>query len=284
MNDDREIIDVEEVELVETANLPALVGDEEESTPARMDTSPPPRWSERWWASVSPETRGRRCVGHKRDGNQCQKLAIKGATVCRTHGGATRHVKAAARVRIENAQNKLVGKLIQFAFDDTKPPEVQLRAIRDALDRGGLKPPAEVVLSQGESKPYESVFEGIYSGPPGIAPTDELPTGYTGYGPEGLEDAHPRPLPTPTGTQGWRQVLGRCKPPRAIADTVICIRITHRDTRTRQAGQNTTSLRASGRPDRLAAASSTATRPVRPPSTTSQVRTLFAWPLTQIGK
>jgi hypothetical protein len=38
---------------------------------------------------------------------------------------------------------------------------VKLSAIKDALDRGGLKAPSEVVLSQGEPKPYEQVFDGI---------------------------------------------------------------------------------------------------------------------------
>jgi hypothetical protein len=87
-----------------------------------------------------------------------------GSTVCRTHGGATKHVANKARIRVQMASNRLMGKLIEFAFDDTKPPDVQLRAIRDALDRSGLKPPAEVVLSPGEPKPYEELFDGIAEG------------------------------------------------------------------------------------------------------------------------
>jgi len=38
---------------------------------------------------------------------------------------------------------------------------VKLAAIKDVLDRGGLKAPSEGVLSQGETKPYEELFEGI---------------------------------------------------------------------------------------------------------------------------
>lgn len=59
------------------------------------------------------------------------------------------------------ASNKLMGKLIQFAFDDGKPPAVQLDAIKDSLNRAGLKPPAEVVLSQVERAPYEEIFDSI---------------------------------------------------------------------------------------------------------------------------
>jgi hypothetical protein len=93
---------------------------------------------------------------------QCRKFARLGSTVCKTHGGATKQVIEKARVRVEMASNKLMGKLIEFAFDDSKPPDTQLRAIQSALDRAGLRPPAEVVLSQGEPpKPWEEVYEGL---------------------------------------------------------------------------------------------------------------------------
>lgn len=55
--------------------------------------------------------------------------------------------------RVELASNRLMGKLIEFAFDDSKPAAVQLQAIKDSLNRAGLKPSSEVFLSQG--KPYE---------------------------------------------------------------------------------------------------------------------------------
>lgn len=150
-NDEDGIIDAE---VIESDNLPAVVPKEYASNsegmelPNRQDTL----------LQDNPE---RRCAAHKRNGEQCRKFAIYGATVCRTHGGATRHIKEAARIRVENASNRLMGKLIEFAFDDTKPPDVQLKAIQNSLDRAGLKPPAEVTLSQGQHKPYEDVFDQI---------------------------------------------------------------------------------------------------------------------------
>ena len=93
---------------------------------------------------------------------RCEIFAIAGATVCRTHGGATRHIKQAARTRVENVSNRLMGKLIEFAFDDSKPVAVLLDAIKDCLNRAGLKPPESVVLSQG--KPYEQILDRIGSG------------------------------------------------------------------------------------------------------------------------
>ncbi|GAS91538.1 uncharacterized protein RMCB_5634 [Mycolicibacterium brisbanense] len=87
-----------------------------------------------------------------------------------------------------------MGKLIEFAFDDTKPPDTQLRAMRDALDRAGLKPPAEVVLSQGQTKPYEEVFDSIG----GVAPGD--PVGSPSQTPVSSSTADVSPLPAPVGT------------------------------------------------------------------------------------
>ncbi|MFB1298801.1 hypothetical protein ACAG24_025185 [Mycobacterium sp. pW049] len=153
MSDDNEIIDVEAVEVEDSENLPAVVVE-------RASSSEPIELPNRQDALLA-DNPGRRCVATNSRGERCRKFAIYGATVCRTHGGATKRFKEAARIRVENASNRLIGKLIEFAFDDTKPPDVQLKAIQNSLDRAGLKPPAEVVLSQGETKPYETVFEGI---------------------------------------------------------------------------------------------------------------------------
>lgn len=149
------------------------------------------------------ENPDRRCVAKNSRGQRCRKFAIMGATVCRTHGGATQHVRNKARIRVENASNRLMGKLIDFAFDDTKPPDIQLRAIQNALDRAGLKPPAEVVLSPGEPKPYENVFDSLaaFSREESRAArgyTDELDIGKSRGGqlPE-VDNEAPSPPPAP---------------------------------------------------------------------------------------
>lgn len=181
-NDEPEIIDVQAEEIVETPNLPAVIEDTWNAEALEADSvtrsngktykAKPGRSADGVSLDTAAAARHdaalannpeRRCVRMTPKG-QCRKFAILGSTVCRTHGGAAKQVVNKARVRVEMASNKLVGKLIEFAFDDTKPPDTQLRAIRDALDRSGLRPPAEVVLSQGEPKPYEELFEGIAEG------------------------------------------------------------------------------------------------------------------------
>lgn len=173
MSDDQNnIIDVEAVEVEDSDNLPAVRA----SSRSRMDTGAVPRWSEEWWAGVSPETRSHRCVAHKANGDRCLKLAIKGATVCRTHGGATRHVKRAARIRLENPADLMAQQLLGIALT-ADSEQVKLAAIRDALDRGGLKAPSEVVLSQGETRTaFETVFDSI-GGDPEAAGFSSAPIG-----------------------------------------------------------------------------------------------------------
>lgn len=185
-NDERSIIDAE---IVESDCLPAVVEQQEWSSEGldtvtrrngktytakagrtaeglSLDEAEVAKYNER--LANNPE---RVCAGTTSKGVRCRRFAIAGSTVCRHHGGATRHVVAKARVRVENASNKLMGKLIEFAFDDTKPPDVQLRAMRDALDRAGLRAPSEVVLSQGEPKAYETVFDSIGGTPPAEWPS-----------------------------------------------------------------------------------------------------------------
>jgi uncharacterized protein YeeX (DUF496 family) len=104
----------------------------------------------------------RRCVAKNSRGEQCRKFAIYGGRVCRTHGGATRHVKEQARIRVEMHSNALMGKLIEIAYDDTRPASVQLDAIKDSLNRAGLTKPAQVEV--GPMTPQEEIFTDLLAG------------------------------------------------------------------------------------------------------------------------
>lgn len=157
-NDEPEIIDAE---IVEDDHLPAVIekaGTHTRETPIEADRLA--NADRDWPHGPTPE---RRCRAHKKNGEQCKNAAIKGATVCRYHGGAAPHVKRAARARLENAADLMAKQLLGIALT-AEGEAVKLAAIRDALDRAGLKPPAEVVLSQGETKPYEELFDDIASG------------------------------------------------------------------------------------------------------------------------
>ncbi|WP_133055438.1 hypothetical protein [Mycolicibacterium elephantis] len=143
------------------ASLPVRVVSTSES---RSDvTHEVPKWSEPWWRSQSPEIQARRCRGHKKTGVRCGNFAIQGATVCRFHGGAAPHVKAAARARLENAADRMARNLLELA-ETADSDAVRVKATDSALDRSGLKAPTEVFLAPGAPKPYEEIFEDIGGG------------------------------------------------------------------------------------------------------------------------
>lgn len=45
-----------------------------------------------------------RCTAHRQDGSPCKAMAVKGATVCRVHGGNARQVRAKAAERVAEAE------------------------------------------------------------------------------------------------------------------------------------------------------------------------------------
>lgn len=195
MDDENNIIDVEAEEIVDGDNLPAVipkvkshVGDE----PIEAEQGHKTADGRGWPQGPTPD---RRCRAHKKTGEQCKNAAILGSTVCRFHGGAAKHVKAAARARLENAADLMAKQLLGIALT-AGGESVKLAAIKDALDRAGLKPPAEVVLSQGETRPYEELFDDIAGGSRaesrrarGVPNTDDNLAGFD-PGTEGLE-SHP---------------------------------------------------------------------------------------------
>ncbi|MCT7365936.1 hypothetical protein [Mycolicibacterium llatzerense] len=151
-----EIVDAE---IVELPNLPAFAAVAEELSncepiklPNRQDTLLDNR----------PE---RRCVAHKKNGDRCRKFAIEGATVCRVHGGASGHVRRAAKARLDNAADLMAQKLLGIAIDDSLPAETRLKAIKDALDRSMGRPTATVEVGPIEPKPWEEIFDAIGGSP-----------------------------------------------------------------------------------------------------------------------
>ena len=106
------------------------------------------------------------CTARRTNGEPCRKTAIRGSAgpVCATHGGSAPQVKAAARVRIERAADRMAKELLRIAIDEETPAATRLAAIRDALDRSGLGAKTAVEVSVGPQKPWEVVFEDLAGG------------------------------------------------------------------------------------------------------------------------
>jgi phage terminase small subunit len=68
------------------------------------------------------------CTAHSsRTGEPCRKFAIKGATVCRTHGGAVGRIKRKAAERVESSKERVLEEYCHLSFVD----------IREAFDKDG---------------------------------------------------------------------------------------------------------------------------------------------------
>jgi hypothetical protein len=86
------------------------------------------------------------CVAIKRNGERCKAAPIHGAKVCRAHGGATQHVKRAARERLLELVDPALAELHRVLTDATADDAVKVRAALGILDRTGHGPGAKVEL------------------------------------------------------------------------------------------------------------------------------------------
>lgn len=78
-----------------------------------------------------------RCKAHKStNGEPCKNFAIRGAVVCRNHGGATPQVKRKAKERLADLVDPAIAKLQRLIEDEIS--SVALGACKDILDRNGL--------------------------------------------------------------------------------------------------------------------------------------------------
>jgi len=86
------------------------------------------------------------CTAHTTGGDPCRNPAIRGANVCRHHGGSAPQVREAARRRLLEATEPVLAEMIRLALDE-KDPRVRFQACKDVLDRVGLAAPKEIHIT-----------------------------------------------------------------------------------------------------------------------------------------
>lgn len=85
---------------------------------------------------------------------------MDGQRVCGTHGGRAPQAKAAARRRLDEAADRMARELLKIATT-SESESVKLSAVRDALDRAGLKPPTQVEVGPKQPEPWEEVLGDV---------------------------------------------------------------------------------------------------------------------------
>jgi hypothetical protein len=123
--------------------------------------------SEDWWLVHAP-AHVLRCEGHYKTGEQCRREAIPGSNVCRTHGGASPHVMAAAAARIQNTADEAVKVLHAILTDPTADDRDKILVAKDFLDRAGLVPTNKVLLGVVTDDPVERLFRDLLADPAGL--------------------------------------------------------------------------------------------------------------------
>ena len=98
------------------------------------------------------------CNAPTKSGGPCQSRAMRNSTRCRSHGGNTPAAIDAARVRALRQADPLMAKLHAIAFDDTKPPAVQLEAIKHAIKVTGAFETKQGIELEVVGAPREKTF------------------------------------------------------------------------------------------------------------------------------
>lgn len=98
------------------------------------------------------------------DDPRCSNPAILGGTVCPFHGGSAPQVREAARRRLLDLVPDAIEAMALLAGiaegDIVVKDEVRQRALADILDRAGLRPVDQVVLTE-QSLPNEQLDSAI---------------------------------------------------------------------------------------------------------------------------
>lgn len=89
-------------------------------------------------APVEVSTRGNvRCGARRSNGEPCRKWAIRGGTVCPTHGGSAPQVQRGAKLRLLELVDPAIARLAR-EMDHAEFSSDRQRAANSILDRAGI--------------------------------------------------------------------------------------------------------------------------------------------------
>ena len=93
-------------------------------------------------------------------GNRCTALHIKGARVCKVHGGSLPNVKKAAQRRLAMAADPAAARLIFIALEKKRVSDSdRIRALLAVLDLAGIQGKQTIEI---ELKPWQAILQKVY--------------------------------------------------------------------------------------------------------------------------
>lgn len=108
-----------------------------------------------------------RCTAHRSsDGERCKKPAIRGAKVCRSHGGAAKQVQRKARERFNDLIDPMINiaeRMVQEAMDGQLSAPDRLGLMKFIADRTGFVPGKNIEV---EMPKWEGVMTHIIRSAP----------------------------------------------------------------------------------------------------------------------
>ena len=93
-------------------------------------------------------------------GNRCTKVHIRGARVCKVHGGSLPNVKKAAARRLAMAADPAAAELIRIALHKRGVNDAdRIKALLAILDRAGIAGKSTIEI---ELKPWQEILQKVY--------------------------------------------------------------------------------------------------------------------------
>jgi len=99
------------------------------------------------------------CAARRQDGQPCGMTPIRGAAVCRMHGGSAPQVIKKARERLALAADDAASWLVKMMNDESVPWSERRRAMETILDRAGISKSVDLELNV--DAPWQELIAGI---------------------------------------------------------------------------------------------------------------------------
>lgn len=114
----------------------------------------------------------RRCTARRqRDGEPCGRFAIRGGTVCRLHGGATKHAQRKAKERLGFAKAIMLERAVRGLTPDPRMSPADKRLAKAVAKQQGKPGPRRATRPAGPpaSTPAPAARQEVPESQPGLA-------------------------------------------------------------------------------------------------------------------